>query len=413
MKYRFQVIKATSLLLITGAFASIHGQTGSQTVTFSYDGPPVSIPPDSADTAAVAEIFVPTALRIESVRVQLIVSYPAIGDLEIYLVSPEGDRIDFLDNDCGGLMNVNTTFDDAAPTEFDDFCPAEAGRGPFRPQEPLSNLRGELSTGYWNLFVVNTEDDDRAGSIRAVTLSITGTPITTPSFSPSLITNAARADGGVIAPGELVSVYGVALGPETGVRASSLPLPTSLGGTTVLVNGTAAPILYASALRVDFQAPFTLTPGTVASVQVQYGGQSSASTQIEVVSAFAGVFTIQTNGAGQAVARNQDGTVNSSAEPAARGSFVSLYATGLGGTTPGATAGTAGPRSPLARVDDVAVLVGGVPANVTFAGLAPGLVGTYQINFQVPSNLVTGARSVVVLPPRGFPSQARAFIFVD
>jgi uncharacterized protein (TIGR03437 family) len=261
---------------------------------------------------------------------------------------------------------------------------------------------------------MNTENDSRTGSIRSFSLSLTGTPITTPSFTTSLITNAAREDGGVIAPGELVSLYGVALGPQEGVRASSLPLPTTLGGTMVLVNGSPAPMLYASSLRLDFQAPFTLTPGTLANVQVQTGGQMSASVPVEVVSAFVGVFTVQTNGRGQAVALNQDGTVNSSAEPAPRGSFVSLYVTGLGTVTPGATAGSAASTSPLSRVNNaVAILVGGLAANVTYAGLAPGLVGTYQMNFQVPTNLVPGARSVIVLPERGFPSQSRTFIFVE
>jgi uncharacterized protein (TIGR03437 family) len=388
-------------------------QAQQQTATYSYTGSPIPIPIDSADTAAVAEIFVPNPIIVGDVTVRVFIEYPAVGDLEIVLISARGEEVVLLDNDCGNLANVNTTFSDAAPTEFDDFCPVEPGRGPFQPDDELSDIDGELASGYWTLWVVNNRSNSRIGLIREFAVTITGTPVARPSFSSEFVVNSARQDGGVIAPGQLTSIYGVALGPVAGVGATSTPLPTSLGGTTVLINGTAVPLLYSSALQVDLQVPFTVTAGTVANIQIQTAAGTSASVPIEVVSAFAGVFTNQTNGRGLAAALNDDGTRNSLENRAQRGEFVSLFATGLGAVTPEVPAGVAAPANPLSRLSDLVVLIGGATANVSFAGLAPGLVGVYQVNAQVPQNVVSGARGVLLLPSRGYPSQPRTYIWVE
>lgn len=384
------------------------------TATYTYTGNAVAIPVDSADVAAVAEIFVPRAIQVSSVTARVVIDYPAIGDLEIALFSPRGTRTVLLDNDCGALVNVNTTFEDTAPTGYKDFCPVEAGRGPFRPDQPLANSRGELSAGYWTLSVLNTQSDARTGSIRDFSITITGTAITQPTFTNGSVVNSARDDGfGIVSPGELVSIYGVALGPAQGVTASSTPVPTTLGGTTVMFDGVAVPILYSSSLQLNVQAPFTLTPGAVTTVEVRTTAGTSQQVQLEVASAFAGLYTTQSNGRGQVRAINENGTINSISNPAPRGTFVSLFGTGLGAVNPSVNTGAAAPTSPLATVDGTAVAIGGVSTNVSYAGLAPGLVGVYQINAQVPTGIVPGARSVLLLPRNGLPSQPRAFIYVQ
>ncbi len=107
---------------------------------------------------------------------------------------------------------MNTTFADSAQSRYSEFCPVEAGRGPFRGNQPLANSKGELATGYWQLFVENTESNERSGLIRDFSLTITGAGVTQFSFSPEAIVNSASLDAGLVAPGELVSIYGVALG---------------------------------------------------------------------------------------------------------------------------------------------------------------------------------------------------------
>jgi subtilisin-like proprotein convertase family protein len=73
-------------------------------------------------------MFVPVALKMTKVTVQLQVQYPKSGDLKVFLYSPEGTRTILLEHDCS-VQNVDTTFDDAAPSSWKDFCPVEAGRG--------------------------------------------------------------------------------------------------------------------------------------------------------------------------------------------------------------------------------------------------------------------------------------------
>jgi uncharacterized protein (TIGR03437 family) len=89
-------------------------------------------------------------------------------------------------------------------------------------------------------------------------------------------------------------------------------------------------------------------------------------------------------GNGQASVVNEDGTVNSPTNPAALGSLISLYATGLGQTTPPAVDGATATILAVPNLP-VSVLIGGFPAYVVYAGSAPGLVqGTFQINVRVP-----------------------------
>jgi uncharacterized protein (TIGR03437 family) len=361
----------------------------------------------------VAEIYVPDNVIISNVTVQLQVTYPSVGDLKVYLYSARGTRTVLLSENCGRLGNVNTTFDDTAQTKFSDFCPVEAGRGPFRANEPLANSKGEDAGGYWDVVVQNTGSNSTTGTIQAFSVTITGVPITTPTFTSASIVNSASAVGGVIAPGELVSIFGLALGPQTGVQANPTNPGTSLGGTTVTINGTAVPILYSSYSQVNFQVPYSVAPGT-AQIRVQGPSGSTGSIGIDVLSSAVGLFTTQTNGRGQVLALNQNGTVNSVSNPAPAGSYVALYAEGLGAVTPAVKEGTIAPTQPLSTVNaPVTVVIGGLSAPVAYAGLAPGFIGLYQLNVQVPSTTPSGAVRVFVVMPNGFSSQSGTTLYVQ
>lgn len=403
------------ILSAAAVCAMLNAQTGSQpqTNTYTYSGTPISIPPPGTGVTAVAEINVPDNLVISAVTAQVQIGYPRVGDLKLFLYSARGTRTILLNNDCGNLANVNTSFSDTAQSKFSDFCPVEAGRGPFRADEPLANSKGEDSAGNWDLVVQNTGNNSNAGTIQAFSLTITGTPITTPTFTSAGIVNSASGVGGVIAPGELVSIFGLALGPQTGVQANASNMGTTLGGTTVTINGTAVPILYSSYYQVNIQVPYSITSGT-AQLQVQGPGGSAGTLAIDVLSSAVGLFTAQTNGRGPVLAVNQNGTVNSASNPAPAGSYISLYASGLGGVTPAVATGTVTPSKPLSTVNvPVTVVIGGLSAPVTFAGLAPGYVGLYQINAQVPSTTPSGLVRVFVVMPNGFSSQNAAFLYVQ
>jgi uncharacterized protein (TIGR03437 family) len=84
-----------------------------------------------------------------------------------------------------------------------------------------------------------------------------------------------------------------------------------------------------------------------------------------------------------------------------------LYCTGLGAVKNPPAAGAVSPSSPPSSTVATATLtVGGVPATVSFAGLAPGYVGLYQVNFQIPNNAPSGGVEAVTLSIGGVHSNS-------
>lgn len=382
------------LLWVTPATA----QTAPVTVTYSYTGFPVYIPIQNANTLSFATIVVPDALKVTKVTASVVIDYPYVGDLNLFLYSPDGTRTKLLERNCSALQNINTTFDDAAQSKYSDFCPVEAGRGPFRGNEPLSNFNSaDSSIGAWQLMVQNNGSNSRTGWLRGFTLTITGTAQVTPTLRSGLILNSASVRGGAIAPGENITFLGLGLGPAAGLAASGVPWPTTLGGVQVSINGTAIPLSYVSTFRIDGQVPYGLSTAGPASIQVQNGTTTSATISIGTQATFPGIYVFDQTGIGQAKAFNQDGSLNSKVFPASRGSIVSVYASGLGAVAPPSAEGQGGASSPLSFVSSpVAASIGGVPATVAFAGLAPGFPGTYQVNILVPAGVPAGTREIVI-----------------
>lgn len=402
------MFKKTAIAVAVAFFASGIASAQEETITHTYNGSPLFIAQDDADVFTLVRIPVNRALRISKVTVRLQIGFDRVGDLDVFLYSPAGTRTKLLEGNCGDLRNIDTTFDDAASSRFSDFCPAEAGRGPYRGNEPLANSAGQVSYGLWRLAVENNESS-RTGWITAFSITITGTRIATPTISGSTIVNAASlgyAEG--VAPGELVSIFGVALGPAAGVSAPSTGWPTSLGGTSVTVNGTMVPVAFASTYRVDVQMPYTL--GSEATVVVNAGGQASPAVTLPVYSARPGIYTSEWGGTGAVKAVNQDGTRNSKATPAAKGSTITIYASGLGNLQPPLTAGQPPPLSPLSNtVQTVSAWIGGVPASVRFAGGAPNLTGISQLNIDVDPSTASGTRELSI-SVGGIPSQTDTFV---
>ena len=199
------------------------------------------------------------------------------------------------------------------------------------------------------------------------------------ALAVSAVTNAASNLAGPVAPGELVVLYGNGLG---GVRK-------------VLFNGVAGPVLYATPGQVGAVAPYAVAGGSQ-QVVVESAGTASAPVAVAVAPTAPGVFTADRSGRGQAAAVNQDGTQNGAANPAAGGSVLSLYATGEGQTFPAGLDGKLA-AAPLPQpVAAVTVAIGGVAAEVSYAGGAPGLIaGVMQVNVVVPAG-VSGTVPVVL-----------------
>src|SRR5436190_3104736 len=154
--------------------AAALAQTAPLTVTYSYSGLPLPIFTSSANLITIAGITVPRALVITHVSVQVQIQYPNSGDLKVYFYSPQGTRSILLEHDCS-VGDIDTTFDDGAPTLWKDSCPVEAGRGPFRSDQPLSNSYSDKSAfGLWTLAVTKEQRQSRSGGLTRFSITITG-----------------------------------------------------------------------------------------------------------------------------------------------------------------------------------------------------------------------------------------------
>src|SRR5262249_14130703 len=133
-----------------------------------------------------------------------------------------------------------------------------------------------------------------------------------------------------------------------------------------------------------------------AELNIEALGYRSEPLLLPAAPATPGLFTTDGSGTGQAVALNQDGTFNSTANPAGKGDVVTIYGTGFGSTMPISLDGVLTDSSLLNIALPVSVTVAGKDAPVTYAGSAPGLIsGISQIQFRVPGGLQSGAVIVV------------------
>lgn len=204
-------------------------------------------------------------------------------------------------------------------------------------------------------------------------------------------------------PGEIVSIFGSNLGPEAGATAqldANGRVSTSLAGTEVLFNGIPAPLLYVASRQINTVVPFEAHGQTI-TIQIQRNGMSAPALGVPEGNGTPGVFTVSEQPGTQGLILNQDGTLNSPANPATLGSIISLFCTGvLGGLTPPEMDGQITPISPPpitlvqpgagVTAEFAGVFPYGVD-NVVWAGAAPGLVaGVTQLNVQLPTSLPSG-----------------------
>jgi uncharacterized protein (TIGR03437 family) len=158
-----------------------------------------------------------------------------------------------------------------------------------------------------------------------------------------------------------------------------------------LFNGVPAPITYAAARQINCVVPYSLVPGDTAYVRVITPSQRIDGDGYQVVSAKPGLFTIDGTGRKAGAILNENGTVNTPDNPAERGSVIVLYATGDGIVSPSVADGQVNGSTLPKPVLPVSVRVGGRPANIDYAGAAPGFIaGAMQINVRLPLGIQTG-----------------------
>jgi uncharacterized protein (TIGR03437 family) len=196
-----------------------------------------------------------------------------------------------------------------------------------------------------------------------------------------------------VTPGEIVSIFGVDLGPAEGVQPGIDPqtgrLATSAAGVRVFFNDVAAPLFFVRADQLNVQVPFEVAGLSRVTVRVEFEGAVSARVSLPVLPSHPGQF---------APVLNQDGALNSEDNRENPGRVVQLFATGQGLVDPALDTGALAPgMEPFPRATEtVRVTIGGRSAPVHFSGLAPGFVGLLQVNAQIDSAVPAGPAEVII-----------------
>jgi uncharacterized protein (TIGR03437 family) len=257
----------------------------------------------------------------------------------------------------------------------------------FAPGSLVRSFDDYPATGLDALWTCDASSNPAIGIGQFVLLWMTGDPAGFGSLQAGQIAGAAGSFPGPVAAGELLTIYGQGIGPVNTVTAqydAAGRLPVVLGETQVFFDGAAAPLFMANAFQVTVQTPWEAAGRKSTVVQLVYRGVPSNKVELAVVDAAPGLLSVL--GTTQAAALNQDGSVNDAGAAAARGSVVSLFATGLGQTTPSSATG-ARSSSSGGMVNAVTLKMANMPVEVLYAGPAPGLVGVAQINARVPADL--------------------------
>jgi uncharacterized protein (TIGR03437 family) len=321
--------------------------------------------------------------------------------------SPDGEMI------VVGVTGAHTVYDNSqgnvSPFIEGQKMLADAGLQVGTSAGALQNVlyEGLYQTGLQPASLYEAQLANRIGTAPAEWIDVCGAA---PVLSAGAITNAASFATGAVSPGEIVTLFGSGMGPGTiatsTVNALGL-VNSTLQGTRVLFDGVPAPIIYTSATTVSAVVPYATAGKSSTMVEVEYQGQLSAAASFAVAPTAPGIFKL---GSASWVL-NQDGSVNFSANPAAAGSIIVIYATGAGQTNPAGVDGSLAAAPYPAPVQMVSVTIGGANATVLYAGAAPGLVaGLMQINVRVPAGVTSSA--ALVLSIGGASSQAGCVVAV-
>ena len=235
---------------------------------------------------------------------------------------------------------------------------------------------------------------------QAVIGGVADTSATSPVLSGAPVSAVSFASGPV-ARGGLIALFGGALADGLTV-APSLPLPEQLATTQAVLGGRRLPLQFSSGGQVNGVVPFDVPANTTLPLIVRRGQRLSTPEPVTIADLQPAIFSKAGTGRGQAlivrVAQDLSQSLAEPGTPATAGEVLVIYATGLGPLDPPIPAGSAAPDSPLSQtVSQVKVLVGGVEAQVFFAGAAPGFAALYQVNALVPAGVAPGDTVPVTL----------------
>jgi uncharacterized protein (TIGR03437 family) len=235
-------------------------------------------------------------------------------------------------------------------------------------------------------------------------------------YAPAVaVVNAANyIPGRPLAAGTIAAIFpsistNILAGGTATAPSGVFPLPTTLANTQVIVNNTASALFFVSPGQINLPLSMSLAAAGTVDLQVVQPttGQIYGGAELDLSTASPGLFTIGGTGSGEVAAINVvDGTINSKTNPVARGAYITLYGTGQGFVANAPADGTAG-TGPIPTAVNPQILLGGafLPAtDIQYSGLAPDLVGVWQINFQIPMATTPGNTVPIIVVMNSIPS---------
>jgi len=213
------------------------------------------------------------------------------------------------------------------------------------------------------------------------------------------VVNGASFAGGGVVPGEIATAFGTNLTSSTGINLTSgLPLPKTFLTDSLTVNNQTVALFAVDNVngqqQINFQVPWEVASGPKATIAVANNGTAGASISVPVLAAQPGIFNYSEGGKTFGAILHANFQLADTGHPASPSETVLIYCTGLGAvSSPPADGAAANGQTTLGIP---AVTMDGTKAIVSFSGLAPGFVGLYQINAEVPATLKAGNQAVIV-----------------
>ncbi len=363
-------------------------------VSYSFANPPVqtvnvtlivtpSVPAPSAARSArsdaVSAACTPSALSLTSTSLVNNFVAPAAWPTPISIL---------LVDDCGNAVSngqIVVAFSNGDP-------PLALG---------LANGSTGLYSGTWTPITagpqVTLTANATAPGFPAASVQLSGQ--VTPNVAPVLNANGtlhvfAPEIGGALAPGTIVQIYGSGLAAGA-ASAAAIPLPTTLNNTSVVIGGIPAPLYYVSSGQINAQIPFSLTPNSRYQVLASANGALTTPISIQIAPVTPGFAAY--SGGGLIAQHAADSSLITAQSPAKPGEYVVAYLAGMGPTTVPVQTGAGSPTDPLAWTSVTPVLtLNGAAAPLLYWGMTPGLVGLYQLDFQIPAGTPSGTLTVVL-----------------
>jgi uncharacterized protein (TIGR03437 family) len=267
----------------------------------------------------------------------------------------------------------------------------------------FANLNQSVAGGVYAFELSNLAATDPYGNPISIAgtdgiVSVQGTESQGERLRQQGVLNGASLVSGAVAPGEIITLIGSGIGPASTQQPIGSPSTTVLSGTSVFFDGTPAPLLYAAPNQINAIVPFAMFGKSMTQLQITSQGQMIAGLPLPATATVPAIFTLDSTGVGPGAILNEDSTVNSPSNPADQGSVVSVFATGAGQTSPSGLDGQLTGAILPSPLLPVSARMGGVDAQVLYAGAAPDLIaGVIQVNCVIPADAPSGPTVPIVL----------------